>query len=92
MPALDQLIALPCASVMVTMVLLKLALTCATPLVMFLRSRRAFRPFVRLDVFPNTVRLLPPRIIGRAETFEQLPLPDVRAAVEWQYAPFEESA
>ena len=58
---------------------------------MLLRPRRAFRPFVRLDVFPNTVRLRP-RIIGRAETFEQLPLPDVRAADEWQYVPFEESA
>src|SRR6478735_2159494 len=43
MPALDQLIALPCASVMVIMVLLKLAFTCATPLVMFLRSRRLMR-------------------------------------------------
>ena len=39
----DQLIALPCASVMVIMVLLKLALTCATPLEMFLRSRRRMR-------------------------------------------------
>src|SRR3954470_3729970 len=37
-PALDQAIALPCASVMVIMVLLKLALTCATPAEMFLRS------------------------------------------------------
>ena len=39
MPAEDQAIALPWASVMVTMVLLKLAFTCAMPLVMFLRSR-----------------------------------------------------
>src|ERR1700752_1169412 len=38
MPALDQAIALPCASVMVIMVLLKLAFTWATPAVMFLRS------------------------------------------------------
>jgi hypothetical protein len=37
-PALDQAIALPCASVMVIMVLLKLAFTWATPAVMFLRS------------------------------------------------------
>src|SRR6476646_6657685 len=43
MPALDQAIALPCASVMVIMVLLKLALTCATPAVMFLRSLRRRR-------------------------------------------------
>ena len=42
-PVLDQLIALPCASVMVIMVLLKLALMWATPLVMFLRSRRRRR-------------------------------------------------
>src|SRR5690606_14346900 len=36
--------AFPCASVMVTMVLLKLAFTWATPDVMFLRSRRLTRP------------------------------------------------
>jgi hypothetical protein len=42
-PADDQAIALPCASVMVIIVLLKLALTCATPAVMFLRSRRRMR-------------------------------------------------
>src|SRR3989344_2995523 len=43
-PADDQEMAFPCASVMVTMVLLKLAFTCATPEVMFLRSRRLTRP------------------------------------------------
>ena len=43
MPAEDQLIALPWASVMVTIVLLKLAFTWAMPLVMFLRSRRLMR-------------------------------------------------
>src|SRR3990170_6457510 len=43
MPALDQAIALPCASVMVIMVLLKLAFTWATPDVMFLRSRFLMR-------------------------------------------------
>jgi hypothetical protein len=42
-PALDQAIALPWASVMVIIVLLKLAFTCATPEVMFLRSRRRRR-------------------------------------------------
>jgi hypothetical protein len=36
-PADDQAIALPCASVMVIMVLLNVELTCATPEVMFLR-------------------------------------------------------
>ena len=44
-PAEDQLIALPCASVMVISVLLKVELTCATPEVMFLRSRRRTRVF-----------------------------------------------
>ena len=43
MPAEDQLIALPWASVMVTMVLLKLAFTCAMPLLIFLRSRFLMR-------------------------------------------------
>src|SRR5687768_3376150 len=42
-PADDQAIALPCASVMVTMVLLNDAFTCATPEAMFLRSRRRTR-------------------------------------------------
>jgi hypothetical protein len=40
----DQAMALPCASVMVIIVLLKLELTCATPVEMFLRSRRRTRP------------------------------------------------
>src|SRR3569832_1497500 len=39
MPAEDQEIVLPWASVMVIMVLLNEAFTCATPEVMFLRSR-----------------------------------------------------
>src|SRR3979411_2697224 len=38
-PADDQAIVLPCASVMVIIVLLKVAFTCATPDAMFLRSR-----------------------------------------------------
>src|SRR5665213_3040271 len=38
-PADDQEMVFPCASVMVTMVLLNEAFTCATPEVMFLRSR-----------------------------------------------------
>src|ERR1700744_3390323 len=44
MPALDQEMVFPCASVMVIMVLLNEAFTCATPEVMFLRSRRLTRP------------------------------------------------
>jgi hypothetical protein len=43
MPADDQAIALPCASVMVIIVLLNEAFTWATPAVMFLRSRRRRR-------------------------------------------------
>src|SRR5580658_9534267 len=39
MPALDHEMVLPCASVMVILVLLHDAFTCATPEVMFLRSR-----------------------------------------------------
>src|SRR5437764_12202687 len=42
-PADDQAMVLPWASVMVIMVLLKLAFTCATPEAMFLRSRRRTR-------------------------------------------------
>src|SRR5689334_5962538 len=42
-PADDQAIVLPCASVIVIMVLLKEAATCATPDAMFLRSRRRTR-------------------------------------------------
>src|SRR5215469_11184725 len=42
-PADDQAMALPCTSVMVIMVLLNVAFTCATPEAMFLRSRRRTR-------------------------------------------------
>jgi hypothetical protein len=42
-PADDQAIELPCASVMVIIVLLKVELTWATPDEMFLRSRRRTR-------------------------------------------------
>src|SRR6218665_331898 len=42
-PEDDHEIVLPCTSVMVTMVLLNDAFTCATPLVMFLRSLRLTR-------------------------------------------------
>src|SRR5947208_12257683 len=43
LPDDDQAIALPWASVIVIIVLLKVALTCAVPEVMFLRSRRRRR-------------------------------------------------
>src|SRR5207237_2295878 len=42
-PADDQAMVLPCASVMVIMVLLNDAATCATPEAMFFRSRRRTR-------------------------------------------------
>src|SRR2546423_1462832 len=42
-PADDQAMVFPCASVIVIMVLLNVALTCATPEAMFLRSRRRTR-------------------------------------------------
>src|SRR5512132_2516615 len=42
-PADDQAMVLPCASVIVIMVLLNEAATCATPDAMFLRSRRRTR-------------------------------------------------
>src|SRR3954465_8566644 len=42
-PADDQAIVLPCASVMVMVVLLNDEFTCATPEAMFLRSRRRTR-------------------------------------------------
>src|SRR5688572_16055836 len=48
-PADDQAIALPCASVIVIIVLLNVALTCATPEAIFLRSRlrtRASLPII----------------------------------------------
>src|ERR1700735_3659653 len=42
-PADDQAMVLPCTSVIVIMVLLNVAFTCATPEAMFLRSRRRTR-------------------------------------------------
>jgi hypothetical protein len=43
MPAEDHEIVFPCASVMVIIVLLNVEFTCATPEVMFFRSRRRTR-------------------------------------------------
>ena len=54
----DQAIVLPCASVIVIIVLLNVAFTCATPEMMFLRSRRRTRapvaalPSRRLQAWP----------------------------------------
>src|SRR5262249_21725716 len=61
-PADDQAIVLPWASVMVIIVLLKLAFTCATPELMFLRSLRRIlvRPCCSLamdQVVPGFERL-----------------------------------
>ncbi|MNC90674.1 hypothetical protein D3C83_68040 [compost metagenome] len=66
-PAEDQAIALPCASVIVIIVLLNDAHTWATPEVMFLRSRRRIRAAVAalaIDSAPYTAFFLP--AIGRA--------------------------
>src|SRR6187431_1295707 len=49
-PADDQAIVLPCASVMVMVVLLNDEFTCATPEAMFLRSRRRTRPAASLPI------------------------------------------
>src|SRR5215469_67483 len=59
-PADDQAMVLPCTSVIVIMVLLKLALTCATPEAMFLRSRRRTRvaSLPILNPFTARIRLL----------------------------------
>src|ERR1700758_5332819 len=59
-PADDQAMVLPCASVMVIIVLLKVAFTCATPEVIFLRSRRRTRAaaagFVVVAMCPSNPR------------------------------------
>lgn len=45
------------------------------------KTRHPFRPIVRYDIFPGAMPkgnadALKARIIGKAETFEQLPLPE----------------
>ena len=64
LPDEDQAMALPWASVMVIIVLLKVALTCATPAEMFLRSRRRRRGAVSLAMAYFFTFFLP--AIGRA--------------------------
>src|SRR5690606_23841492 len=60
-PADDQAMALPCASVMVIMVLLKVELTWAVPDEMFLRSRRRTRvaslamSFLSVDLYAAVI-------------------------------------
>src|SRR5215472_14234518 len=62
LPADDQAIVLPWASVIVIIVLLKVALTCAVPDVMFLRSRRRRRgaaaAVLAIDRYPPVYRAL----------------------------------
>src|SRR5262249_15216128 len=80
-PADDQAIALPWTSVMVIIVLLKLAFTCATPELMFLRSRRRTRvaSLPILDPFPRPACLKTPgRSIFRDPTRPLLLLPGDR--------------
>src|SRR5262249_40041057 len=63
-PADDQAMVLPWASVMVIIVLLKLAFTCATPEAMFLRSRRR----TRVASLPILHPLAAPHHMGRADS------------------------
>src|SRR5919112_3519633 len=59
-PAEDQEIVLPWASVMVIMVLLNEAFTCATPETMFLRSRRRTRvASLAIQVGPSNAPVMP---------------------------------
>src|SRR5215472_5849576 len=76
LPADDQAIVLPWASVIVIIVLLNVAFTCAVPEVMFLRSRRlrrgvaavlAIYPFRGCNLGSEVYFLLP--AIGRAGPF-----------------------
>src|SRR5271165_3635795 len=78
-PAVDQAIVLPCTSVMVIMVLLNDAFTCATPEAMFLRSRLRTRvaslpirdPFADRSLSPRrrqTLFLLTGNRLGRTFT------------------------
>lgn len=62
-----------------------------------LKSRYAYRPMVRYDVFPNALKVGKARVVGEPETFAQLPLPEPSRgrkgiARELVYEPFEESA
>src|SRR5512135_1458637 len=66
-PADDQAMALPCASVMVIMVLLNDAFTCATPEAMFLRSRLRTRP-VAVASLPIQNPFKPATEAGRSKT------------------------
>src|SRR5262249_16423306 len=62
-PADDQAMVFPCASVMVIMVLLKVAFTCATPEAIFLPSR----PRTRLACLPILLPLARRRWDRRAD-------------------------
>ena len=67
----DQAIVLPCASVMVIIVLLNDAFTCATPDAMFLRSRRRTRAVWLPCPCSTLLRLAP-------ETPVSLTVPDAK--------------
>src|SRR5262245_18787163 len=61
----DQEMALPCASVIVIMVLLKLACTWATPDVMFFFSRRRTRALSLAMLYSRIYELLPRERMAR---------------------------
>src|SRR5262245_48570756 len=69
-PADDQAMVFPCASVMVIMVLLKVAFTCATPEAIFLRSRRRTRVASLPILYPLAARRRdsPGRCLGAVTT------------------------
>src|SRR5262249_7126835 len=74
-PADDQAMALPCTSVMVIIVLLNVAFTCATPELMFLRSRRRTRvaSLPILDPSPGPAVGECPGRFGRAVIRPEMP-------------------
>lgn len=57
-------------------------------------ARRPYRPFVRGDVFPLSLKARKFILIGNGELV-QLELPsagEIAVTREWEYVPFEESA
>src|SRR3954470_19710917 len=67
LPEDAQAIVLPCASVIVIMVLLNDAFTCATPEAIFLRSRRRTRPGVASLPMLNPVAARPGSVRDRPD-------------------------
>src|SRR5580658_2342746 len=86
----DQAMVLPCTSVMVIMVLLNEALTCATPEAMFLRSRRRTRVASLPILNPSADRHRPLRhrhidvlLDALISSFRRWPWPDLFECGRW---------